>query len=80
MDVLWKQNVLWPPSDGLVYVRRTPVPKKNGEGFFQENKNEIIGGPLKDPNEIAQQLGLKGAEDLDSFEHYLKQYRVIQVQ
>ena len=62
------ERFMWSPSDGLVYVRRTPVPKKNGEGFTKKNKNEIIGGPWKDPNEIAQQLGLKGAEDLDSFE------------
>ena len=66
------ERFMWSPSDGLVYVRRTPVPKKNGEGFTKKNKNEIIGGPWKDPNEIAQQLGLKGAEDLDSFESLFK--------
>ena len=66
------ERFMWSPSDGLVYVRRTPVPKKNGEGFTKKNKNEIIGGPWKDPNEIAQQLGLKGAEDLDSFESLYK--------
>ncbi len=55
------ERFMWSPSDGLVYVRRTPVPKKNGEGFTKKNKNEIIGGPWKDPYEIAQQRVLKGA-------------------
>lgn len=56
------------PRDGLVRVRRTPVPKKSGDGYTKQNKNDIIGGPWKTGDEIAKQLRLGSAADLDSFE------------
>ena len=59
---------LWSPSDGLVRVKRTPVPKANGEGYTKKNKNEIISKPIKTAPEIASALGLDGAEDLNSYE------------
>jgi len=59
---------MWSPRDGLIRVRRTPVPKKTGEGYTKKNSNKLIEGPWKQPNEIAQTLGLDSANDLDSFE------------
>jgi len=59
---------LWSPSDGLVRVRRTPVPKASGDGYTKKNKNEIIGEPIKDAAGIAKALGLDGPEDLNSYE------------
>tara|TARA_B100000902_G_scaffold257919_2_gene244169 strand:- start:13458 stop:14342 length:885 start_codon:yes stop_codon:yes gene_type:complete len=65
---LEQERWMWSPTDGLIRVKRTPVPKKNGEGYTQKNANEIIVGPFKDKNEIAKQLGLDSGEDLYSFE------------
>ena len=62
---------MWSPTDGLVRIKRTPVPKANGEGYTKKNKNETIGTPLKNPEEIAKALGLDGAKDLNSFESLL---------
>ena len=59
---------LWSPADGLVRVRRTPVPKKSGVGFTKKNKNEIIGDPIKDAEGIAKALKLDGPRDLNSYE------------
>lgn len=59
---------MWSPSDGLVRIRRTPVPKANGEGYTKKNKNEIIQTPVKTAPEIAKALGLDGPEDLNSYE------------
>jgi hypothetical protein len=59
---------MWSPRDGLIRVRRTPVPKKTGDGYTKKNSNKLIEGPWKQPNEIAQTLGLDSANDLDSFE------------
>jgi hypothetical protein len=53
---------------GLVRVIRRPVPKKNGEGFTQQETNEVIAGPWKTPDAIAQQLRLGSAKDINSFE------------
>lgn len=62
---------MWSPSDGLIRVKRTPVPNKAGTGFTKKNKNVIINGPFKSASEIAQTLNLGDAENLDSFETLL---------
>jgi len=59
---------MWSPADGLVRIRRTPVPKANGEGYTKKNKNEIISKPIKTAPEIAKALKLNGPEDLNSYE------------
>lgn len=59
---------MWSPTDGLIRVKRTPVPKANGQGYTKKNSNQIIDGPYKDANTIAKKLGLDNADDLYSFE------------
>lgn len=59
---------MWSPSDGLVRIKRTPVPKANGEGYTKKNNNEILGKPIKDAPGIAKALGLNGPQDLNSYE------------
>ena len=59
---------MWSPADGLVRIKRTPVPKANGQGYTKKNNNEIIGDPIKDPDAIAKALGLNSAKDLNSYE------------
>jgi len=59
---------MWSPADGLVRIRRTPVPKAKGDGYTKKNNNEIIGGPIKDAPGIAKALKLDGPEDLNSYE------------
>jgi len=59
---------MWSPADGLVRIKRTPVPNKAGTGFTKKNKNEIIGSPIKDASAIAKALKLDGAKDLNSYE------------
>jgi hypothetical protein len=59
---------MWSPSDGLVRIKRTPVPNKAGTGYTKKNKNEIIEEPIKDAPGIAKALGLDGPEDLNSYE------------
>ena len=63
---------MWSPTDGLVKVRRTPVRKKTGDGYTKKNNNEIIEGPWKTADAIAQELGLKSAQELNSFESLYK--------
>jgi len=62
------ERFMFSPRDGLVRIRRTPVPKKTGEGFTKKNSNKIIGGPWKSANDIATNLGLDNGEDLYSYE------------
>mgnify|MGYP000153157600 CR=1 FL=1 len=62
------ERFMWSPRDGLVRVTRTPVPKKNGDGYTQKNNNKIIGGPWKTADDIAKNLGLDNSEDLYSYE------------
>lgn len=62
---------MWSPTDGLVRVKRTPVPNKKGDGYTKKNKNEIIGKPIKDAEGIAKALGLDSGKDLNSFETLL---------
>ena len=59
---------MWSPVNGLVRVKRTPVPKARGVGYTKKNKNEIIQKPIKTAPEIAKSLGLDGPEDLNSYE------------
>lgn len=59
---------MWSPADGLVRIRRTPVPKAKGDGYTKKNNNEIIGKPIKTAPEIAKALKLDGPEDLNSYE------------
>jgi len=59
---------MWSPADGLVRIRRTPVPKANGQGYTKKNNNEVIGEPIKTAPEIAKALKLNGPEDLNSYE------------
>ena len=59
---------MWSPADGLVRIKRTPVPKANGEGYTKKNNNQILGKPIKTAPEIAKTLGLDGPEDLNSYE------------
>ena len=59
---------MWSPADGLVRIKRTPVPKATGTGYTKKNKNEILGTPIKDAPGIAKALGLDGPEDLNSYE------------
>jgi len=59
---------MWSPADGLVRIRRTPVPKAKGDGYTKKNKNEIIGEPIRDADGIAKALGLSGPQDLNSYE------------
>ena len=65
------ERYMWGSKDGLVRVKRTPVLRKDGNGYTAQNKNVIIGGPWKNPNEIAKQLGMNNADDLYSFETLL---------
>jgi len=62
------ERFMWSPRDGLVRVRRTPVPKKSGDGYTKKNNNKIIGGPWKTADGIAKNLGLDNGDDLDSYE------------
>lgn len=63
---------MWSPADGLVRIKRTPVPKANGVGYTKKNNNQIIGEPIKTAEGIAEALGLDGPEDLNSYESLKK--------
>jgi len=65
---LESERWMWSPTDGLVRVRRTPVPKAKGPGYTKKNNNEIIQEPIKDAPGIAKALKLDGPEDLNSYE------------
>lgn len=65
---LESKRFMFSPRDGLVRVTRTPVPKKTGEGYTKQNANEIIDGPWKTTDKIADILNLGTGDDLDSFE------------
>lgn len=59
---------LWSPTEGLVRVKRTPVPKKSGEGYTKQNKNTPLQEPVRDADAIAKALGLDNKDDLNSYE------------
>lgn len=65
---LKSERWLWSPTEGLVRVMRTPVPKKSGEGYTKKNQNRIIDGPYRTAKEIVQQLKLDSTADLNSYE------------
>lgn len=65
---LESERWMWSPTDGLVRIKRTPVPKKSGDGYTKKNNNEIIAEPIKDADGIAKALGLNSAADLNSYE------------
>lgn len=65
------KRYMWSPTDGLIRVSRTPVAKKSGGGYTKKNQNKRIAGPWKNGEEIAQQLKLDSASDLNSFETLL---------
>jgi hypothetical protein len=62
---------MWSPTEGLLRVKRTPVPNKAGTGYTKKNKNETIDGPWKQADEIAKVLKLDSGKDLNSFESLL---------
>ena len=65
---LESERFMFSPTEGLMRVRRTPVPKKSGDGYTKKNNNELVSGPWKSANDIAKHLGLDSADDLYSFE------------
>lgn len=62
------ERYMWSPTNGLVRVRRTPVLNKAGTGYTKKNRNDIIGGPWKTPEEIVKVLKLDSPMDLRSYE------------
>lgn len=65
---LESERWMWSPTDGLVRIKRTPVPKANGQGYTKKNKNDVIGNPIKDAQGIAKALKFNSPEDLNSYE------------
>lgn len=68
---LESERYMFSPRDGLVRIKRTPVPKANGTGHTKKNKNEIIEGPWRTADEIAEILNLGSGANLNSFETLL---------
>lgn len=64
----WVERYMFSSKKGLIRIRRTPTPKKNGQGYTKKNDNEVIGGPWKRGPEIANKLGLGDVKTLNSFE------------
>lgn len=62
------ERYMFSSKQGLVRIIRRPKPKARGSGYTKAWTNEIIGGPWKSGNEIAAQLRLGDASDLNSFE------------
>lgn len=62
------ERYMYSSKKGLVRIRRTPVPKKSGEGFTKAHHNEIIDGPWLTGDEVAAKLKLGTNKDLNSFE------------
>lgn len=59
---------IWSPADGLVRIKRTPTPKKNGDGYTKKNTDQQIQTPIRTAPEIAKALGLDSPKDLNSYE------------
>lgn len=68
---LESERYLFSPRDGLVRVIRRPVPKKNGQGYTKKHTDEIIEGPWRTAEEIADILNLGSVQALNSFESML---------
>lgn len=66
------EQYMFSPNKGLVRVRRTPVPRKSGDGYTKQNHNEVIDGPWVKAEDVAQKLNLGGAEALTSYESLSK--------
>ena len=62
------ERYMYSSKKGLVRIRRTPVPKKSGEGYTKAHRDELIGGPWKTGDEVAKMLKLGTNKDLNSFE------------
>ena len=62
---------MWSPSDGLIKVKRTPAPRKDGNGYTKKNIDTKIDGPWKNADEIAKELGIDNGQQLNSFESLL---------
>ncbi len=62
------ERYMFSSTKGLVRVRRRLKPRKDGKGYTKAWENEVIGGPWKTGDEIAEKLGLGTAKDLNSFE------------
>jgi len=65
---LQQERWMFSPRDGLVRVRRTPVPNKAGTGYTKKNNNKIIAEPNRTADSIASALKLNNAADLNSYE------------
>ena len=61
----------WSPKEGLLKVKRTPVMNKKGTGYTKKNQDETIEGPWKQADQIAKELNLDSAANLNSFETLL---------
>ena len=62
---------MWSPADGLIKVKRTPAPRKDGNGYTKKNIDTKIDGPWKNADEIAKELGIDSGQQLNSFESLL---------
>lgn len=69
-DVRYEETemFMFSPRDGLVRVLRTPVMNKKGTAYTKKNNNEIIAGPWRTADEIADVLNLGSADSLYSLE------------
>lgn len=72
-DHRYEQSERWKfsPAEGLVRVIRTPVPKKNGQGYTKKHIDDVIEGPYTNAETIAHNLNLGNADAMDSFETLL---------
>lgn len=65
------ERYMYSSTQGLIRVIRRLKPRKDGNGYTKAWDNEVIGGPWKRGDEIAKQLRLGTAKDLNSFETIL---------
>lgn len=65
------ERYMFSSSKGLIRVVRRLKPRKDGKGYTKSWDNEVIDGPWKRGDEIAQVLRLGTAKDLNSFETIL---------
>jgi hypothetical protein len=68
---LKSERWMFSPTDGLIRVMRSPVPKQSGTGYTKKNNNKKISDSIKTADGIAKALGLDNAADLNSFESLL---------
>lgn len=65
------ERYMFSSNKGLVRVIRRLKPRKDGKGYTKSWDNEIIDGPWRRGDDIAKQLRLGDATDLNSFETIL---------